>query len=818
MRWFTFLLSLLVTLALAAALLMPVLPSPFTLGSFFSPFEGFWQNAVPLDQQQASQMTFEGLTEPVRVVTDKRGVHHIFAQSDKDLYYTQGFLTAQERLWQMEFQVRAASGSLSEILGKGAGDRYLTYDRTQRRRGMIWAAERKLTVMQQDPLTYGAIEAYAAGVNAYIESLDPKDYPLEYKLLGYEPEPWTPLKTSLFTMMLSNMLGGKDRVLTRTKALQTLGPIATNSLYPEVAVPARQKPIVPAYTRFPKREAIPAPPAPTAYRPDSMLIASHIELAHDQDKQWASNNWVVGPQKSATGYPILANDPHLGLNLPAIWYEIQLSSPSHNVYGFSMPGAPGVVIGFNDSIAWGDTNGSREVIDYYTITYRSGQKKEYQYDGQWLPVQVRVEEIKVKGEAPYYDTVHYTHHGPVLYDEAFGREAKPLAMRWMAHEPSNEIGSLLRFNRADNYEDYVGAMESFGCPAQNFVFAAANGDIALWEPGTMVNRWPGQGRYVLDGTRKDHTWQSFVPKDQWPHVLNPPEGFISSTNQRPTSTAYPYYYIGLYNFYRSQRIYELLTSKDTFTVQDMMDYQLDAYNKVAEDILPTLLAEVDSTALSGSLATYHQLMTKWDYVSAADVVAPTLFELWWEGLKDLVFEDELKPAKLAMPMDVTAVRLIKDSVNLTFFRQSQTGQSFTRQALVTKAFRLAVDSLQKLEQQDWGDFKQNYINHLTRQKPLSRGPLKTSGGHNLLNAIRKADNRGNAGPSFRMVVQLGPDLQAWGVYPGGQTGHPGDPGYDAFIPSWLNGEYFPLQFWHTSTEVTPEDSTHLLIITPQPAS
>lgn len=812
MRWVKFLLSLILTLALAGVLLVPLSPTPFALGSFFDPFTGFWQNAADISapDSQAENLQLPGLQGPVQVVFDERRVPHIFAQHDHDLYLAQGYITARDRLWQMEFQTRASAGRLSEILGRGPEDAILDFDRGKRRKGTLWLAERKWQEVKKDPLTKAAIEAYVEGVNAYIDQLKPKDYPIEFKLIGYEPEPWTPLHSTLLFAYLSDMLGGRAHDLTHTNALKLLGRTKFNTLFPDLPVPERQEPIIPKSTVWPRAQAVPTPPTPPNYHPDSLFMAYGEHTTGGN--LHASNNWVVGKTKSATGYPILANDPHLGLNMPAIWYEAQLCGPDHNVYGVSLPGGPGIIIGFTDSVAWGDTNGSRDVLDYYKITYRDSQKKEYRYDGQWLPTQIREEQIKIKGEAPMIDTVWYTHHGPIMYDENFGEQPVPLAVRWMAHEPSNELGTLLRFNRANNYEEYRAALDMFVCPAQNFVFASVAGDIALWQPGHIVNRWPEQGRFVLDGSRKDHSWQGFIPVNDWPHVLNPAEDYITSTNQRPTSLRYPYYYQGYFNFYRSQRIAQLLQSKDTFTVQDMMDYQFDDYGKLAEDILPTLLTNVDTPSLSREERTYLDLMGKWAYQYDPALTAPSLFEIWWQDLKEAVFEDELEQGDVPVSLiyDVTVAQLLKDSATLSYYKQVNTGASFTRKQLISQSFQSAVDSLKQVKSPEWGPQKGTTVRHLARLSPFSRGPLPTHGNRDILNATSRS-----SGPSWRMVIQLGPQVKAWGIYPGGQSGHPGDPAYDPFIDDWVKGEYYPLHLMHAASDTSGLTEAITLNIQPQ---
>jgi penicillin amidase len=515
-----------------------------------------------------------------------------------------------------------------------------------------------------------------------------------------------------------------------------------------------------------------------------------------------SNNWAVSPQKSATGRPLLANDPHLGLSLPSIWYEVQLHSPTHNVYGVTLAGAPGVVLGFNDSIAWGSTNSGQDVMDFYTTTYRDDRKEEYWYDGQWLSVNVEIEEFKLKGEASYFDTVRHTHIGPVIFDENYGDQPVPLSLRWMAHEPSNELETFLQFNRANNYEDYVNAMDSYVCPAQNFVFASASGDIAIWQRGKYVKKWEGQGRFVLDGSRRDHLWNDFLDKEKNPHALNPEQGFVASANQHPTSEQFPYYYNGGFEDFRGKRIYQLLSEKDTISLEDMKAFQLDNYSVWAAEILGLMLNDLDTTVFSPTDRKAIQVLREWDYTYTTEQIAPTIFQLWWEELNDAIWADEFDRAAVALdrPDWSTTIRILKDSLQFSFYRQAGDLTPVTRPALVNQSFHRVLGKLQnefpEMEQWTFGNWKQTSIRHLVPLlRPFSRLDMPTNGYRHILNATTPKH-----GPSWRVVIALGEEVEAYGIYPGGQSGNPGDSGFDGFVDDWKAGNYYRLWFMKTPAD------------------
>jgi len=614
---------------LAAAILfyvlnfqLGVIPPP---GKLLDPFSGFWQNNATRDEIP-QELAVSGLNGEVTVFWDDRHVPHIFAKNDHDLYFAQGYFTAHDRLWQMEFQIMAASGRLAEVVG----ERALEHDISRRRLGMLYAAEKKLEKTLEHGPSRVALEAFAQGVNKYINRLNSRTLPLEYKILDYEPEPWTPLKSILLIQYMGwglNSYGIDDLSLTRARAVFNDSTI--DKLYP--VRPPYTEPIV-------KADDWPLV-SPPPVGPDSLYRFTREEKRHEAPEapSQGSNNWAVAPKKTASGRAILCNDPHLGLNLPSVWYEMQLSSPDVNVYGVTLPGAPGVIIGFNEHIAWGLTNAETDVIDWYDIEFKDSTCAQYFHDGSWRETTPRIEEIRVRGGETVIDTTFYTHHGPVVYrgwEEPY-RDKIPVgcAMRWTAHEPSSELRTLHELNRARNYEDYRSALQYFLCPGQNFVFASAEGDIAIVHQGLFPVRWEGQGRFVGDGRDPTYDWQTFIPSDLLPEEKNPEKGFVSSANQAPADSGYPYYLSGNYAVHeRSSRINELLAAADSITPEDMVRLQQDVLNMHARKVLPTLLEALDRGRLTTAEEEALQVMGSWNYMQKAGAIAPSIFEYWWNEL------------------------------------------------------------------------------------------------------------------------------------------------------------------------------------------
>lgn len=798
MRWIKFLLATSITAFLCWGLTSPKAGLPLPLGTFLDPSEGFWQNANQASKSMPEQLDLPDLLTPVDIVMDARGVPHIFAQNDLDLYIAQGYMEARDRLWQMEFQTHAAAGRMSEIIGAKA----IGYDMKMRRLGLPWAATRMDSAVKvDDPQTAAIVDAYARGVNAYIEQLAPEDYPLEYKLLGYKPETWTTVKSWLLLKYMANILTGGADDIAMTQAWNAFGQSYADILYPDRSY--MEEPIISADHRWDFRpEKIPLPPLD--YAADSLMMPGR---PYERQDAVGSNNWAVHGSKSSTGSPLLANDPHLSLGLPSVWYELQLSAKDHNSYGVSFPGSPGIMIGFNDSIAWGVTNGSIDVQDYYSITFTDENWTHYVHGDTILPVIKRIEKISVKKrEEAVYDTVSYTHHGPVMYDRKYGKLNVPLALRWTAHDSSVELRTFIELNKAKNYADYKKAISHFVCPGQNFVFASASGDIAMTQQGKFPLRWEGQGRYVLDGSKPEHDWQGFIPTEHNPAEQNPPRGYVASTNQHPTTTDYPYYYTGSFAEDRSRQLAGLM-KKDSLDVDDMKAFQQDNLSIRAQDLLPVLLSQLDSVLPNEKEQDIRSKLEAWDYRFEKDAAEPVMFQFWEAMLNKAIWSDELKAEgrNLMMPTRMTTIGLIRDSLNFRFYDNINTEAKETRESLIQSTFSGMVDSIYKYNpdpsQWIWYKRKSTTIRHLMDRggggplESFSRMEVPIGGFNGILNA---AGTRW--GPSWRMVVSLGGKVEAWGVYPGGQSGNPGSSGYDAFVDDWAAGEYYRLWFMQSPAE------------------
>ncbi|HTN05151.1 penicillin acylase family protein [Agriterribacter sp.] len=791
MRIVFFCVSCMITVALIICLGTPTL-LPLPLGSFLSPQHGIWQNAEPIKQNFKAKFRFPGLKGKSTVYLDDRLVPHIVADNDEDACFLQGYLHARFRLWQMEFQTYAAAGRISEIVG----DKAVNFDRGRRRLGMVYAAENMLKEMEANPITKAQVDNYTAGVNAYIAALPESRLPVEYKLLGYKPEKWNNLKTALFVKQMAQTLSGFSDDLPLTQAKAFFGDAALRVLFPQVN--DSLDPVIPKGTLFPPASVTPVAPA----HADSVYInnmAGALQEIEKPNPANGSNNWAVSGSRTQSGAPILCNDPHLDLSFPSIWYEMQVITPTMNAYGVSFPGAPGIIIGFNDSIAFGFTNSERDVMDYYAIQFKDETKTQYRFDSGWKNSQLRIEAIKVKDKPVVYDTVAYTVFGPVTYDESFPSSAKPgaaLALRWKAHDPSNELLTWYYLNRANNYEDYKNALQYFTNPAHNVVFASKAGDIAIWQQGVFPALWNRQGLYVMPGEDSSYMWQGFIPRDENPHILNPERGFVSSANQRPADSTYPYFIPGYYDLYRGIAINRKLHAMQNITPDDMMKLQNDNYNVFAETARPLLLKYINDSSLNENERKYLDLVSGWSLYNNVNERGATIFKLWYANLEKQVWDDEFEKAGVAglRPSDKTLTEALLRDTAFTYIDNINTPGHETIADVITSAYKQAAktaDSLSAVNQLTWGVNKNTSIYHLlgAAMMPFARTGLPVGGGTHIINAMQH-----NHGPSWRMVVELTNETGAYVVYPGGQSGNPGSPYYDSFVDKWAAGEYYKAWF------------------------
>ncbi len=509
-------------------------------------------------------LTLSGLRNEAQIMRDARGIPYVEAANDHDLYLTQGFVTASDRLWQMELLRRTARGELAEILGPAA----LEEDKRRRTYGFTRVVDEVLSNLPSP--VRASLEAYAEGVNAYIQTLNPANMPLEFQMLQYSPQPWRPADSLLIGKVFSETLSTTWPTDLITASMSKLPADIRGRLLPE-ASPLDVIVVGTDSHRSARRSA------PTGFSVQSLDLGPlSPDLLNAQTELAASNNWVVSGSRTVTGKPLLANDPHLAPSAPSIWYMTHLSSRDVRVAGVTVPGTPGILIGHNESIAWGMTNLGPDVQDLFLETFDPANPSMYKTPTGWSEAQTRKEEIKVRGAQTATLQVTATRHGPIVFQNTAGS----FALRWTALESdSAELSAIAALNRARNWPEFRNALRTYRGPAQNFVYADVDGHIGYYAAGKIPIRSTGDGSTPYDGSTNDGEWTRYIPFDELPHLEDPPSGVIVTANNRVVGLDYPHHLTNAWSHpNRAKRIVDLLQAKPKLSIEDFRAIQADTYS------------------------------------------------------------------------------------------------------------------------------------------------------------------------------------------------------------------------------------------------
>ncbi len=783
----------------------PVGPLP-ALGPLLDPTRGVWAAArAPADASPA----LRGLSAPVRVQYDDRRVPHVFAATEEDAYRALGYVVARDRLLQLQVQALAAGGRLTEL----AGARALPLDRETRGLGLTRAAV-QARLASASTESGRILAAYADGVNAWIDALAPAQLPLEFKLLGRRPERWTAIRSLELMGRMGYTLAYDAPEADRAAVAARVGAAAAASLFPErepIVEPIQPSPNTPRIDAA--RLAPPGAPDTAAAR----LAAAHAAffptrdrtLAPEERPQRASNNWAVAPRRTAAGRALLAGDPHLELTLPSIWYEAHLVVPGRlDVYGVTIPGLPGIVIGFNRDVAWTFTNTGADVLDYWAEEVDDpARPTRYLVDRRWRPIETRVETYRTaNGEIVAVDTLRFTHRGPLRRDTTLAPNAAPrwLSMRWTVLEPSDALAAFRTGARATSARAFLDALAAgYFAPAQNMLAADRGGTIAIRSTGHYpIRAGDGSGFVVRDGRTAAADWRGWLPLERYPQAFDPAQGFLTSANQQPIDpTTTSDFWGGGYDPWRALRINALLRADSAVTPETMRRWQTDPGSERANLFAPHFVRAAARAAAAGGPAAARareagRLLAQWDRRYVRESPRAALFEAAMRELTDRTW-DELRGAdgrRVASPGSAILAQLLADSTSPWWDDRRTRGRVEDRDALLATALVAAHDSLVAQRGAPdaggwtWGRVRHANINHLLRIPALSRLELPVQGGPSTLSP---SAGTGTHGASWRMVVELGPDVRAWVTYPGGQTGDPASPHYTDRLPRWLAGELEP---------------------------
>ncbi len=785
-----------------------------------------WRTVSSPWPKTKGELTLPGLQDQVTVIRDQRGIPHIYASNTHDLFMAQGFVHAQDRFWQMEFWRRVGAGRLSEIFGKSQ----LDTDRALRTLGVVPAAQRSYDAIDDD--SRAALHAYAEGVNAYIEQ-NKNNLPLEFKVLGltgakWEPEPWKPLDSITWGTMMSYDLGGNYKAeLRRVQLLNNFGQEWMDDL-------ANQ----------PEKEGYPVivPQAIDWDRlgADATLASLPQSLALGSGDGIGSNNWVVSGDHTETGLPLLANDPHLGIQMPSIWYENGLHCQTvseecpYDVVGFTFASVPGVVVGHNQHIAWGVTDAVPDVQDLFVERINPENPNQYEVNGQWQDMDIRREAIRVAGQdEPEYVTIRSTRHGPIINDIAYGAGKdwaygwQPVSLKWTATETNRLFQSILGIDRATNWDSFRQALTYWDAPSQNFVYADVDGNIGYQMPGLIPIRAQGDGTMPVPGWNDDYAWTGYIPFDELPRLFNPPEGYIITANNRVAGPDYPYLIRKHWlTAYRAERIKELITSKDILTIDDYKRIHGDDANLFARDILP-LLADVRLER--PEVAAQRDKLMQWDAQMTKDSSEALFFSAFYHHLLPLIFKDELgdvTPSAQSSNAKQLVGKILAEP-NSHWWDDLNTPEQERMNDILAKAFNDAYDDLveragKNPDKWRWGALHTaTFRNQTLGESGISvieaifnRGPVETAGGDAIINATSWIDEdpalfQVEWLPSMRMIVDMADLSSALTINTTGQSGHPYHKHYDDQMQDWANIHYQPM-LWDQNDVETHAEGTLIL--------
>lgn len=772
-------------------------PAPLPrLGPFLEPRRGVWDVARQAELPASALGMIPGLRRAVAVRYDDRGVPHIFAENEPDAIRALGYVVARDRLFQLELQARAGAGTLTELVGARA----LPLDRQTRGLGLPAAAEARLAELADSGHARALIEAYADGVNAWIAHLETGGAPLEYQLLGRRPVRWAPINTFHLLNQMGWTLTQSDLEDRKDAAARIIGAAAAEALYPRNS--PIQEPLQPNGQRRPREEmpTLPPPQLLAAIPPggggpslSGACVPTRFCGARDA---LGSNNWAVAPARSATGHALLAGDPHLGLSVPAIWYEAHLVvADSLDVYGVTIPGAPGVVIGFTRDVAWSFTNVEADLQDrYLEVVDDSTAPSRYRLDGAWRPVGLRTERyLGPNGQLLRTDTVRYTHRGP-LSRAADGRWR---SLRWTALEAPSSVEPLSRAPTAHTVGEWFAVMTGWLSPPQNMVVADRAGTIGIRSTGRFPIRPADRGDLLQRGDTSATDWQGDWPVAEWPQAINPPQGYLASANQQPVDPRVNRRYLGAnwYSPWRALRINALLRADSQVTVDDMRRFQTDPFSAATERLLPAFLAAARQFPLHDSLQRAAARLAEWDGRYTIDNPRAALFEAAVSELQ-LRLWDELSPTN-GRPALVMVWALLADPDNPWWDDQRTPEVREGRDQLLAAALLVADGKLQREHGPPdaggwrWDRVRSMDIYHLLRIPALSALGIPVQGG---LGTISPLSGGSDFGASWRMVVDLGEEVRGWGIYPGGQSGNPASSRYLDRLGAWRDGQLDTLRF------------------------
>ena len=774
----------------------------------------YWMTRHPWPQIDGTAQV-AGLQAPVEILRDAWGVPHIYAENSRDLFFAQGYAHAQDRFFQMEFSRRIGQGRLSEMLGETA----LENDQFIRTLGW-WrtALEEEASLEGEAKLV---LEAYAEGVNAYVEG-HRDALALEFAVLRLtgtqvDIEPWRAAHSLAWGKVMAWDLGGNaGNEVQRARILAHVGEQGLAEL--TAPYPDEHPVIVPSGVSW---QNLPL---------DEVADLGARGFVFGRGEGIGSNNWVIAGSRTNTGEPLLANDMHLGIQMPSIWYEVGLhcepidaADCPFNVTGFSFPGAPGVIVGHNDRIGWGVTNLGPDVQDLYIERLNPADAKQYEVNGEWVDFETIREEIAVAGQdEPEVLDVRVSRHGPVLnevWEDLPVATDQVLALRWTALEPGGIFKAVLLLDKAQNWDEFRAALREWDFPSQNFVYADVEGNIGYQAPGRIPIRADGDGQLPVPGWTDAYEWTGYIPFEEMPRRFNPPQGFIVTANHAVVDEGYPYL-IGLDwdRGYRAQRITEMIEALDRVSAEDIRHIQGDNKSLSADEIIPYLAAlDQQDPKLREMLAR----LAAWDRQEHKDSAEATVFEAFWTHLLPAVW-DEL-PEDLQFKGGSYPMVLIRDLLENpedAWWDDGRTEVVETRDDILQRALGQGVAWLEETLGDDVDEWRWGDVHHATFENQslgqsgiglvegmFNRGPIPASGGSSIVNATSWSSDEPaivKGVPSERMILDVSNWQASQSMHTTGQSGHAYHKHYGDMIKPWRDIELHPMHWERAAIEADAE--------------
>jgi penicillin G amidase len=774
---------------------------------------GAWQaGRTRFTSKINGKLKIEGVKASVEIIRDKWGIPHIFAQNSDDLFFAQGFVQAQDRFWQMELNRRIGSGRIAEIVGEAA----LEADRLIRRYGLREAAHYDYAHADEDEKQI--LHAFANGVNAFLKL---KKLPVEFSILRYTPEEWSAIDSLTWLKVLAfGQSNNFDVELLRTIIVQKIG--AEKAAYLEPSEHANMPLIVTPELNYSGWDF-------------SQVLEEYGKLREvlQATAGSGSNSWAVSGAKSVTGKPLLANDPHMSVATPANFYEMHLHAPGWNVIGATLPGVPGVIIGHNEFIAWGLTNTMADYQDGFIEKVDPLNSRRYEYKGEWRDFEVRREEIKIKGKPPVTEEILTSVHGPVI-SKLNQSSAEPTAdasnddsrelyitLKWTLHDSQHAIKPILGINQSKNWQEFRQACRDFDLPAMNITYADVDGNIGYQFAGRIPIRGKGLGKIVSPGHTGEYDWTGYILFDELPHVYNPPNGYVITANNRQVGNDYPYFLGSSYvSRNRAERIRELLTAKEKFSLDDFNEMLKDVYSSTAMK-LARRLVQLDFSQGTDRQRRALAYLATWDGHLATGSIAAGIVKVTSDKLMRLLFEPLLGkdlaaqyigssdspfgPVQIFQEMVYPFVIDELDKISSKLLPDELMWDEVLREAFIRATNFLTEKHGQDMSGWEWGKLHTLSYNHpMGAVKPLdrlfNRGTFPLPGDGTTVWQTGHASKDGTsfifngATSSIRLLADLGDLKKSRFGNTSGQSGSPFSPHYADFIEDWLEVKTHPLLF------------------------